>query len=115
MARTLLFEVEPAEAEVLRLLGFREGRTVLEPPMRRVLDEARALALPLLRAEVSYVSVAPPFEPLFSSASRLVLGVATIGAALEERTDELLEAREWTRALILDAYGSAAAEEAVVR
>jgi cobalamin-dependent methionine synthase I len=40
--------------------------------------------------------------------------VATIGNELEELAERAVEAKEWTRGLILDAYGSAATEAAAI-
>ncbi len=108
----------PREEEVLRLLGHRPGTTRIARPMMGVLQAARDLAGALLHTEVLLREVADPGafgrDAIFAKADALVLGVATAGAALEEHADRLVEAREWTLALVLDAYGSAAVEAAAV-
>ncbi len=104
--------------EVLCFLGYPEGR---DPPPRveavlgPVLDEARRLvrargtwrSLPVGRAaEVG-------LEPV--EAAVLVLGLATAGGPIEERIGRHLEHGDTLRALLLEAAGSAAAEEAADR
>ena len=117
-ARVLDLDVVPRETEVLRLLGYREGSTQLGASIVSVMREARADALPLLHPRVAIAYVDAPFElggpGLFDAATRLALGVATIGPELEEHAERLVERREWTKALVVDAYGSAAVEALVV-
>jgi len=103
---------------VLCFLDYPEGH---EPPERielllaEVLPEARALIAPrgswveLPVAEAAEVGL----DPL--DADALVIGLVTAGPALEARVQELLDAGAMTRALLLDAAGSAAAEEAADR
>jgi hypothetical protein len=116
--RELQLDVVPTESEVLRLLGYREGTTRLLGPMRALLDETRGAALPLLRARVAFTEAPDPRRfgagGLFAGAAKLVIGVATIGAELEDQADRFVASREWTKAMILDAYGSAGVEAAVV-
>jgi hypothetical protein len=117
--REVEFDAMPGEAEVLRLLGFREGVTRIEEPMRRVLDEARTAARGRVRARVATRIEENPSrfgkDGVFGRADALVLGVATIGGELETLTEELVEKKSLTLALVLDAYGSAAVEAAVVQ
>ncbi len=116
-ARVVPIEVVISRREVLRLLGVPQDR---QPPERigRLLDaaleEARALAharggylvLPAARAGDLGLSVAGP---------EFVVGLVTAGGAIEERAAERMRAGEATRALLLDAAGSAAAEDAADR
>lgn len=108
----------PDEREVLRLLGYREGSMRLEAPMRSVLSDARARALPLLRGAVDVAICSNPQAlgagELFARAELVLVGVATIGAALEEEAESLVAQGAWTLGLVLDAYGSAAAERLVI-
>lgn len=114
-AEVVSLAVEIRRGDVLHFLDYPAGRT---PPDRidglltEVLPEARALAdargtfveLPIGRAaDVGLPPVA---------ADALVLGLVTAGAALDARVSELSREGEVTRALLLDAAGSAAAEEA---
>lgn len=117
-ARLLTLPAEPREADVLRLLGYKPGTTRLGAPILAVLREARDEALSLLRPRVALAYAERPGDfgapGLFDGASKLALGAATIGPALERRAEELVERREWTKALVIDAYGSAAAEALAV-
>jgi hypothetical protein len=104
--------------DVLGFLGYPPGRA---PPPRtealltEVLEEARRLVTP--RGAVVRLPAAGAqavgLEPLIDAAG-LVLGLCTAGAAIEERAGALA-ATDPTRALLLDAAGSAAAEEAADR
>lgn len=120
MDETCAFEIDalPEEAEVLRLLGHKPGSMEILDPMRRVLARARKEALGLTRARIAVrrigVDAAACAGLPFRGARELVVGAATIGSALEDRAEALVAQREWTLALVLDAYGSAAVERAVV-
>lgn len=100
---------------VLHFLGYR-GRGVPRPrtedALERVLGEARALVDPrgLFRIEEAKCAEALGLRP--RPGLELALGLVTIGHALERRVTECLAGGETTRALLLDAAGSAAAEEA---
>lgn len=99
---------------VLHFLGYR-GRGVPRPrtedALGPVLDEARGLITPrgLFRIEASKCAAALGLKS--RPGLELALGLVTIGFALERRVTDLLTRGETTRALLLDAAGSAAAEE----
>lgn len=104
--------------DVEYFLGYPEGTT---PPERiahlldEVVDEARSrvraaglfLSLPVGKAEELSL------EPI--DAAGLIIGLVTIGDDIERRASELIAAGETTRALLFDAAGSAAVEEAADR
>jgi len=75
-------------------------------------QEARALAAPRGTYRLLPLDRAPAIglEPI--PASALVVGIVTVGDGVEKRVAEYLRQGETTRALLLDAAGSAAAEEA---
>jgi hypothetical protein len=110
--------VEITREELLHFLEYPPGH---QPPARidklaaAVLPEARALAdargcfLELAVDQAAEVGL-PPVE-----ADGLAIGLVTAGPAIEGRSKALMEAGELTRALIMDAAGSAAAEEAADR
>ncbi|MBI5837885.1 MAG: trimethylamine methyltransferase family protein [Candidatus Eisenbacteria bacterium] len=112
-ARTL--EVPLKREDVLHFLGYR-GRGApaawIEAGLGPAMEDARALIAP------RGVSVSPPAEAVLALGlqprvgARLELGLVTVGPALGKRVVELLERGEPTRALLLDASGSAAVEEA---
>jgi hypothetical protein len=102
-------------AGVLRCLDYPAER---EPSGRvgALLDEALVEARALVRARGAWRSLPPgrcgevglPTVP----AEGLVLGLVTLGAALEEQVASLQAQGAITHALLLDACGSSAAEEA---
>ncbi len=110
--------VRIARDELLHFLEYPPGH---QPPARidklaiQVLSEARQLVdargsfleLPVAQAEEIGL------EPI--DAEGLVIGLVTAGVAIESRAHELVSGGELTRGLIMDAAGSAAAEEAADR
>ena len=107
-----------ARADVLHFLGYPEGRRPpqqIESMLEASLDDARARAA----GRGCFVVVDPADAPRVGletmDATALVLGLVTVGGAIEARASELLRAGEATRALLVDAAGSAAAEEAADR
>jgi hypothetical protein len=118
----LALATELRREEVLRFLGYPEGRRPapgVEAVLGPALDAGRALAeargifrrLPVLSAADAGL---PPFGD-GAPAAGLVLGLVTAGAALEQRSAELARGGRTAEALVLDAAGSAAAEEAADR
>lgn len=107
--------VEIRRADVLHFLGYR-GQGI---PSARV-AEALGLVLQEARSRVKAqgvrVTVSPDQIAVLGLApvprASLALGIVTIGADLEREVSSLLSKSETTRALLLDAAGSAAAEEA---
>lgn len=104
--------------EVLHFLGYPEG----QKPFGRIagllgetLREARRLVRPRGVFELLPVSRAADLGVEALDATRLVAGLVTIGDGIESRSTELLRAGAVTEALLLDAAGSAAAEEAADR
>ncbi len=116
--RAIPLSVGLRREDVLHFLGYPEDK---DPPARtaarleRVLFEARQL----VRAKGTYRTVpveqAPELglEPV--AAAGLVLGLVTAGPALEARATLSLQGGDATGALLFDAAGSAAAEEAADR
>jgi hypothetical protein len=118
MTGALRLRVALRREDVLHFLGYPEDR---QPPARTaarletVLEEARRLVeargayrrLPAERSRDVGLDLVP--------AEGLVLGVVTAGAALEARASECLRQGDATSALLFDAAGSAAAEEAADR
>lgn len=102
-------------ADVLHFLEYPDDH---EPPERiaRLLDESLVEARQLVSARGCYrglpVERAQDIDLAPIDAEGLVLGLVTVGGALEARVTELSQRGEMTRAVILDAAGSAAAEEA---
>jgi len=114
----IAFPLTIEREEVLHFLGYPGGGRAparIEALLARTLDEARRLArargvftpLPVERAgEVGLERI---------DATGLVIGMVTVGEDIERRVAEAMNGNAATEALLLDAAGSAAAEEAADR
>jgi len=108
--------------EVLRFLGYPSGHRP-SPRVAAELDEALVAARALVGARGVYrrlpvgrgadAGLPPPRAG--APAAVIVLGLATAGDGLERRSAELARLGRSAEALLLDAAGSAAAEEAADR
>lgn len=105
-------------AEVLGFLGYQDGRVPGER-IARMLDEVLPEARTLARARGVFLALevarAPEIGLLPIEARGLAVGLCTAGPAIEDRSRELQVRGEATRALLFDAAGSAAVEEAADR
>lgn len=104
--------------DVLHFLGYPPGRQPAGPIGRRLdvlRDEARGLAEPrgAYRRLPVEESAAVGLEPM--SAAALVIGLVTAGSRIEAAVAERVDRGEATDAMLLDAMGSVAAEEAADR
>ncbi len=101
--------------EVLRLLGYPQGR-LPSRPIAQLLEAALAEARELARPRGAWLRLpverAPSLglEPI--EAEALLIGLVTAGAEIERRASQYLGAGHETMALLLDATGSALAEAA---
>ena len=117
-ASTLGLELSLSRQDVLGFLGYPEDRAPparIEALLEQALSEARALARPRgAFAELGVDEAASiGLEPI--AAERLVIGLVTAGAEIEERAGALAKQGHATWAVLMDAAGSAAAEEAANR
>jgi hypothetical protein len=107
------FNIAISDGEIARVLGY--GRNRIPKRVRDVLDE-------IARTEHQLISTACAYRYLthdgFAQSEYLhcvgqaVLCLVTIGGGLEAKVEEYKQAGDLSRALILDTYGSAAAEAA---
>ncbi len=116
--RCVSIQVSISREDVLHFLGYPKGK----PPAERVagmLEETLAEARSLARARGAFaelpVSSAAEVGLEAIEADGLVIGLVTAGGGIEERVAEMMSVGDMTRALLLDAAGSAAAEEAANR
>jgi hypothetical protein len=104
--------------EVVRFLEYPEGRQPSER-VEKLLAEALVEARALVRARGAYNPL--PADDCSRvgleriDADSLVVGLVTAGEAIEARARDLAAAGDLTRSVLLDAAGSAAAEEAADR
>jgi hypothetical protein len=107
-----------ARPDVLHFLGYPPGR---EPGTRiaSALDDCLAEARTLVRCRGLWTTLAVHEAPAVGldpvAASGLVIGLVTAGAAIVEAASARMARGEATAALLFDACGSAAAEEAADR
>jgi hypothetical protein len=115
--REVQLSAVPARAEVLRLLGHREGKTRLEAPLSRLVDATMAGEAASARCNAAMCEMAVPAEwaGVFRGAERLAAGIVTMGESIEQKIEALVAARALTDALVLDAYASAVVEAAAVQ
>ncbi|MBP9143684.1 MAG: hypothetical protein KBF21_01035 [Thermoanaerobaculia bacterium] len=105
-------------SDVLHFLGYPRGR---EPQARVAakLEECLARARSLVRGRGVWTTLAVEQAPEVGlapvPASGLVIGLVTAGAAIVEAASDRMAVGDATAALIFDACGSAAAEEAADR
>ncbi len=111
----LALAVSLRRENALHFLGYR-GRGTPAVRTESALDAALAEARDLVAARGVHGIVPRDCASVLGLPARtgpcIALGLVTIGPALERRVTELLARGEDTRALLLDAAGSAAAEEA---
>lgn len=115
------------EREACRCMGCRPG-AALRPDIRRQLDERLGEAIGLIEPRAVYAILdvtrmtdvelrlagAPPFHgPIagfLKPATRVAVGVVTIGPRLERRAAALMKGEDFLGGFTLDAIGSAAAD-----
>ncbi len=111
----LSLQLELAREDLMEFLDYPPGHS---PPRRMepLMAQALATASRLVAARGAFVHAAPEKAGQLllppREASHLVLGLVTIGAALEQAVTSLTREGMMTAALMLDAAGSAAAERA---
>lgn len=107
-----------ARPEVLHFLGYPDGEEP-RPRIADLLDECLAEARGLVRGRGVWTTLDPYEAPAIGlepiAASGLVIGLVTAGPAIVAAASARLERGDATGALLLDACGSAAAEEAADR
>jgi hypothetical protein len=107
-----------ARADVLHFLGYPEGHEP-RPRIADLLDECLAEARGLVRGRGVWTTLDPDEAPAIGlepvAAKGLVIGLVTAGAAIVAAASARMERGDATGALLLDACGSAAAEEAADR
>jgi hypothetical protein len=105
-------------SDVLHFLGYPRGREP-QPRVAAKLEECLARARGLVRGRGVWTTLAVDQAPEVGltpvPASGLVIGLVTAGAAIVEAASDRMAVGDATAALIFDACGSAAAEEAADR
>ncbi|MEW6366881.1 MAG: hypothetical protein AB1714_19820 [Acidobacteriota bacterium] len=111
----LSLDVNIRREDVLHFLGYPRERPPA-PRMQSLLDAAIAEAQRLVRPAGVFrelrVAASSEIGLRAEKAEGLLIGLVTIGPGIEDRVTRLLRDGNMTRALIVDACGSAAAETA---
>jgi hypothetical protein len=111
-----VFEAIPVRVspeEVLKQLGYPQ-ETCVSSKMRKKVETEIAEMLQLIEPKGAYLKLARTklegFD-LFAGAEKIVLALATIGSALEQKAKELVAMGQSATGLIVDAVGTIAAEQ----
>ncbi len=110
--------VEFDEKRILRLLGYKKRSTEIKEPIKSLITEEKKKLDYLLHPASIYTIVGydeTNKHLVFKDAEKVAICICTIGPELEQEVKELMEKNEMTRALILDALGSEAAEEVAIQ
>lgn len=115
--RVETLEISVSVPETLRFLGLHGKKRAPRESLMKEIEEEIAVARDLLEARAVWCArdEGLPGSARFGAGAPLALAVCTIGSALEERVEHLARSGRSTRAMILDAIGSAAAEAAADR
>ena len=112
------FTVEFDEKKILRLIGYKKRPTEIKEPIKSLITEEKEKLDYLLHPASIYTIVGydeTNKHLIFKDAEKAAICICTIGPELEQEVKELMERNEMTRALILDALGSEAAEEVAIQ
>jgi hypothetical protein len=112
------FTVEFDEKKILRLIGYKKRPTEIKEPIKSLITEEKEKLDYLLHPASIYTIVGydeTNKHLIFKDAEKVAICICTIGPELEQEVKELMEKNEMTRALILDALGSEAAEEVAIQ
>jgi cobalamin-dependent methionine synthase I len=107
-------KVEFDEKRILRLIGYRKKPKEIREPIKSLIAEEKKKLGNLLHPAAIYTIIdyaETNKHPIFKDAEKVAICICTIGPQLEQETKKLMKKNEMTRALILDALGSEAAEE----
>ncbi len=112
------FTVEFDEKRILRLIGYRKRPKEIKEPIKSLIAEEKKKLDYLLHPASIYTIVGydeTNKHLVFKDAVKVAICICTIGPELEREIKKLMEKNEMTRALILDALGSEAAEEVAIQ
>lgn len=111
-------KVEFDERRILGLIGYRKKPKQIKEPIKSLIAEEKKKLDYLLHPASIYTIIyyaETNKHPVFKDAEKIAICICTIGPELEQETKKLMEKNEMTRALILDALGSEAAEEVAIQ
>ena len=112
------FTVDFDEKRILRLIGYKKRPTEIKEPIKSLITEEKEKLDYLLHPASIYTIVGydeTNKHLVFKDAEKVAICICTIGPELEQEIEKLMKKNEMTRALILDALGSEAAEEVAIQ
>ena len=112
------FRVEFDEKRILGLIGYKKRNSEIKEPIKGLITEEKKKLDYLLHPASIYTIIdyaETSKHPVFKDAEKVAICLCTIGPKLEEEIKKLMKINEMTRALILDALGSEAAEEVAIQ
>jgi hypothetical protein len=110
--------VEFDEKRILGLIGYKKRNSEIKEPIKGLITEEKKKLDYLLHPASIYTIIdyeETSKHPVFKDAEKVAICLCTIGTELEEEVKKLMKINEMTRALILDALGSEAAEEVAIQ
>lgn len=111
-------KIEFDEKRILRLIGYKKKSQDIKEPIKKLIAEEKKKLGHLLHPSSIYTILdydETNKHPIFQDAEKVALCICTIGPALENEINHLMGQNEMVRALILDSFGSEAAEEAAIQ
>jgi len=107
------FNIDIDEKRIYRLIGYKKRDQELREPVKRAVAEEKERLASLIKPVSIYKIIShreTNSHPVFQNAEKIALCLCTIGPKLEEEISRLMKKNEVLRALILDSFGSEAAE-----
>lgn len=112
------FEIDVDEQKIHRLIGYKKRDSEVRASVRKLIAEEKERLGTLLEPASIHTIIdyaQTNRHSIFQDAEKVALCVCTIGPKLEQRVKTLMAKEEMMRSLILDAFGSEAAEEVAVQ
>ncbi|MGB2763957.1 MAG: vitamin B12 dependent-methionine synthase activation domain-containing protein [Candidatus Aminicenantaceae bacterium] len=111
-------KIDIDDKRILRLIGYKKKSNEIKGPIKKLIAEEKNKLNHLLHPASIYTIInyeQTNKHPIFENAEKVVLCICTIGPELETEIKKLMQKNEMLKALILDAFGSEAAEEVAVQ
>lgn len=112
------FKIELDEKRISRLIGYKKKSEEIKEPIKKLIAEEKKKLDYLLHPLAIYTIIdyaETNKHPIFKDAEKVALCICTIGPELEKEIKDLMKKNEMLRALILDTFGSEAAEEVAIQ
>lgn len=108
------FTIKIEDKRIFIRLGYKASTKTIDESVRSMVNKEREHLSSLLHPVAVYEVLDyknTNKHPVFEGAEKVALCVCTIGAELEKRSADLIQKNEMLRGLVLDTFGSEAAED----